>query len=108
MLTAHVNEHRYPIDYYNIRKAVLLLRAINHKLRLRIISLIDENEEITVTELYLKLTIEQSIVSQHLAILRRAGIVRTKREGKRIYYTVNKEKIASIERLSKELVSDDA
>ena len=106
MLTEHVNEHMDLINYYNIRKAILLLRAINHNLRLRIIYLIDESGRITVTELYTKLTIEQSIVSQHLSILRKAGIVRTQRDGKKIFYTVNKEKISSIERFSKELASD--
>ncbi|MFX5714280.1 metalloregulator ArsR/SmtB family transcription factor, partial [Acinetobacter baumannii] len=66
-----------------------MLRSINHKLRQQIIKLLDEHIKMTVTELYVKLRLEQSVASQHLAILRRAGIVSTSREGKFIYYAVN-------------------
>ena len=77
------------IDFLRMKKAALILRAINHKLRLQIIKLIQESEKITVTEIYVKLRLEQSVVSQHLAILRRAGLVTTQRDGKFIYYTIN-------------------
>ncbi|MEJ0102589.1 MAG: ArsR family transcriptional regulator [Bacteroidota bacterium] len=33
--------------------------------------------------------LEQSVASQHLAILRKAGFVKTNRDGKFIYYSVN-------------------
>jgi DNA-binding transcriptional ArsR family regulator len=45
---------------------------------------------------YAKLKIEQSVASQHLAILRNANIVVTEREGKFIYYTINKQRLAEI------------
>lgn len=38
-----------------------------------------KNEAISVTEIYVKLRLEQSVASQHLAILRRAGVVQTDR-----------------------------
>ncbi len=105
MLIPQVNEDRYPIDYYNILKAALILRAINHKLRHHIIHVIDESKSINVTDLYIKLRVEQSVISQHLAILRKAGIVKSSRLGKQIFYSLNEEKIALIERLSKELAA---
>ena len=74
----------------------MILRAMNHKLRQQIIKLIDDNKRITVTEIYVKLRLEQSVASQHLAILRRAGIVKTTRDGKFIYYTVNVDKVKQI------------
>jgi DNA-binding transcriptional ArsR family regulator len=49
------------------------------------------------------LRLEQSVASQHLAILRRAGVVVTERQGKFIYYTVDKDRIAQISRLVEEL-----
>ena len=82
------NENALNINYYNIKKASLVLRSLNHKLRQQIIKLIHESEKLTVTEIYVKLRLEQSVASQHLAILRKAGIVSTKREGKFIYYSV--------------------
>ncbi|MEO0338649.1 MAG: ArsR family transcriptional regulator, partial [Bacteroidota bacterium] len=72
------------LDYAELRKAVLVLRAVNHKLRQRIIDLLEEGESMTVTDIYIKLRLEQSVASQHLAILRRAGVVGTTRNGKYI------------------------
>ena len=77
------------IDLHNLKKAALVLRAVNHKLRQQILKLIDEHGRVTVTELYVKMRLEQSVASQHLAILRKAGFVKTVRDGKFIYYSVN-------------------
>jgi DNA-binding transcriptional ArsR family regulator len=43
----------------------------------------------TVSGIYKTLRIEQTVASQHLATLRQAGVVNTKREGKWIYYSIN-------------------
>ncbi len=93
------------LDYAELRKAVLVLRAINHKLRQRIIDLLEENESMTVTDIYIKLRLEQSVASQHLAILRRAGVVDTERQGKFINYSLNRERLAQISKLVDELAS---
>lgn len=87
------------LDYAELRKAVLVLRAVNHKLRQRIIELLEENEKMTVTDLYIKLRLEQPVASQHLAILRRAGVVATDRNGKFIYYRVDTDRINHLSRL---------
>ena len=55
-----------------------------------------------------QLRLEQSVASQHLAILRRAGVVVTERQGKFIYYTVDKERINHISRLVEELTEQPA
>jgi len=92
------------LDYAELRKAVLVLRAVNHKLRQRIIDLLEENQRMTVTDIYIKLRLEQSVASQHLAILRKAGVVATERQGKFIYYALDKERLNQISRLVEELV----
>ncbi len=92
-----------PLDYAELRKAVLVLRAVNHKLRQRIIDLLDENENMTVTDIYIKLRLEQSVASQHLAILRRAGVVKTDRQGKFIHYSLDKDRLAQISKLVEDL-----
>ncbi len=91
------------IDYNQLRKAVLVLRSVNHKLRQNIIQLLDEHKRLTVTEIYVKLRLEQSVASQHLAILRRSGVVNTERDGKFIYYALNHERIEEIGKLVEEL-----
>jgi DNA-binding transcriptional ArsR family regulator len=78
---------------------------LNHKLRQQILTLIETEKKITVTEIYVRLRLEQSVASQHLAILRRAGIVITQRDGKFIYYTVNYKRIEDINRIIEDLVS---
>lgn len=84
------------VDFVNLKKAAMILRALNHKLRQQIIKLIDENKRLTVTEIYVRLRLEQSVASQHLAILRRAGIVKTTRDGKFIYYAVHSQRVQDI------------
>ncbi len=98
------NENPLQIDYYNIKKASLILRALNHKLRQQIISIIAEQKKVTVTEIYIKLRLEQSVVSQHLAILRKSGIVITQRDGKFIYYKINTARIQAIDGFAKDLI----
>jgi len=92
------------LNLHNLKKAALVLRAMNHKLRQQILSLIDTEKKITVTEIYVRLRLEQSVASQHLAILRRAGIVLTQRDGKFIYYTVNHKRIEEMDKFISELV----
>ncbi len=91
------------LDYVNLRKAVLVLRAVNHKLRQRIINLLEDGDSLTVTDIYIKLRLEQSVASQHLAILRRAKIVVTERQGKYIYYSLNNDRIDQISDLVEDL-----
>lgn len=91
------------LDYAELRKAVLVLRAVNHKLRQRMIDLLEENQRMTVTDIYIKLRLEQSVASQHLAILRKAGVVQTDRQGKYIYYALDGERLTQISRLVEEL-----
>ncbi len=93
------------LDLLNVKKASLILRAINHKLRQQILKLIDEHGKITVTEIYVKLRLEQSVASQHLAILRKAGFVKTEREGKFIYYTVNPERLEELNKFVESLLN---
>ena len=93
------------LDYGELRKAVLVLRAVNHKLRQRVIDLLEQNESMTVTDIYIKLRLEQSVASQHLAILRRAGVVQTRREGKFIFYSLDKDRLAVIGDLIAKLAS---
>jgi DNA-binding transcriptional ArsR family regulator len=94
--TEEENGAQVKVDFVNLKKAAMILRALNHKLRQQIVKLIDENKKLTVTEIYIKLRLEQSVASQHLAILRRAGIVKTTRDGKFIYYSVNTVRIDDI------------
>lgn len=92
------------IDAIQLKKAALIYRAVNHKLRQQIIKFINQHGKITVTQIYVKLRLEQSVASQHLAILRRGGFVTTERDGKFIYYSVNHARLAEVHKIANELL----
>lgn len=92
------------LDVAVLKEGALILRAVNNKLRQQMLQLIDKMQNVTVTEIYIKLRIEQSVASQHLAILRNAGFVNTERDGKFIYYSVNYNRLKQVEKLSKDLI----
>jgi DNA-binding transcriptional ArsR family regulator len=83
-------------DFHAVRKTTLIFRALNHKLRQQLLKLLLEREQLTVTELHQAMHLEQSVASQHLAILRRTGFVKTKREGKFVWYMVNPQRMEQI------------
>jgi DNA-binding transcriptional ArsR family regulator len=97
--------HDTSLDYVELRKAALVLRAVNHKLRQKMLDLLEANKRMTVTEIYVKLRLEQSVASQHLAILRSAGVVQTERNGKFIFYSVNRSRVGQISSLVEELAA---
>ena len=65
-----------------------IMRALAHPLRLRILEFIDRQGTTNVNKIYKTLKIEQSITSQHLRILRLAGVVNQKKEGKFVHYSL--------------------
>jgi DNA-binding transcriptional ArsR family regulator len=88
----------------SLENSAFLYRAINHKLRRRMIELVHANKRVTVTEIHKKLRLNQSKVSQHLAILRTANILISEREGKFIFYSVNYNRIKSLHHQSEALL----
>lgn len=58
---------------------------------------IHEQGRTSVTNIYTALKLEQSVASQHLAILRKAGCVNTIRNGKQIHYSVNHSRLQEIQ-----------
>lgn len=50
---------------------------------------------LSVSEIVAKLDVTQPTVSHHLAVLRDAGLVNVREEGKQTYYSLNQERVAS-------------
>ena len=92
------------IELLTLKKADIIIRTLNHQLRIEIIKILLEKGELTVTEIYEKLHLEQSVASQHLSMLRRAGIVLTRRTGKFIWYSVDTARIVEIFDFAKKIV----
>ena len=98
-----VTESELHVDSIELKKAALVFRAINHPLRQQMMHIIYNSTSLTVTEIYVKLRLEQSVASQHLAILRRAGFVKTNREGKNIFYSVNNDRLRQVHEIARSL-----
>lgn len=92
------------VDVQQLKKGSLVIRALKHKLRQQMLKLIHDKGPIAVTDIYVKLRIEQSVASQHLAILRKPRLVNAEREGKKIYYTVNYNRLAEINSMMEALL----
>ncbi len=70
------------------REAANLLKAMANEHRLLIMCTLMDGE-LCVGELNAKVPLSQSALSQHLASLREAGLVRTRKEAQTVYYSVN-------------------
>lgn len=87
------------IPFDKIRDVKLLFRAIDKPLPQQILELLNNEGHLTVTDIYIKLRLEQSAVSQALADLRRVRLVTTQRQGKFIYYEVNESRLETIRKI---------
>ena len=67
--------------------AAQLLRALGNEKRLMLLCLLVEGER-SVGELNARLDLSQSALSQHLALLRKDGLVTTRRKAQSIYYSL--------------------
>lgn len=79
-----------------LEMGISILRAIAHPMRINIIELLTAAKRLSVTEIYEKLNIEQPAASYHLIMLKNKGILESKREGKKIFYSLNHEKLKEI------------
>ena len=77
-------------DFYNLHTDIC--KTISNPRRQAIIDTIRKSE-LTVNALMKKTGIPQANLSQHLAILRVKGVVKARREGNNIYYSITNPKI---------------
>lgn len=80
-----------------------LLKALSNPKRLEIIQLIRE-QELPVAEIQKMLDLSQGNLSQHLQVLRAAGVVKTRRKGKQIYYSISHKNFIKASDLFREVL----
>lgn len=87
-----MNANQTPFDIQQLRAnadaAGQLLKALGNPDRLLLLCQLSQGER-NVSELEALLGIQQPTLSQQLAVLRREGLVETRREGKLIYYCIS-------------------
>ncbi len=79
----------------NIDRASTLLKALSNPQRLAILCALSQAEK-SVSELESFVDLSQSALSQHLARLRRDGLVQTRREAQNIFYSLNGKDVHAI------------
>ena len=72
-----------------------VLKAMGNEERLRILNAL-RRQEMSVGELEKVMDLSQSALSQHLAILRREGIVKTRRKAQTIFYSIKSELVTRV------------
>lgn len=82
-----------------------LCKTIASPKRLEIISALKEGEK-TVTELVNILGVPKANVSQHLTLMRLKGILKTRREGVNIFYSISSPKVIAACAMMREVLND--
>lgn len=79
-------------SFYEIKAKIIAVLA--NPRRLEIIDLLAD-KEMTVSELAEALGLAQAATSQHLAVMRKAGVVETRKDGNFVFYRLADPKIAT-------------
>lgn len=77
------------------KQAVVLLKAMANEKRLLILCILHD-QELSVGDLGEKLELSQSALSQHLAWLRRDGLVKTRKEAQTVYYSLSSTEVKEV------------
>jgi DNA-binding transcriptional ArsR family regulator len=83
-------------------------RALGDPTRVRILELLRDDGELSVTEIVQRLGQSQPKVSNHLACLRWCGFVHTRREHPTVYYRVADARVTQLLELGRALLADNA
>ncbi len=78
-----------------IELAARSMRAIGHPLRLKILCVLGD-QEVSVQEIVDAVGTSQSNISQHLAILRDKGVLKTRKDANRVYYRVGDVRVLQL------------
>lgn len=70
-------------------------KTLGHPARIRALELLSQRE-MSVGELLSEMRLEASNLSQQLAVLRRSGLVATRKEGSQVYYSLTSEHVAEL------------
>lgn len=85
---AQIAAHPADLDADRVDETARMLRCMGHPVRLRIIDLLERKGELTVTEIYEALELEQAVCSRHLTLMRDKGILEDRRDGVNVLYSI--------------------
>lgn len=80
-------------------------KALGHPIRIRVLELLSERDH-HVSEMLELIEIEQSHLSQQLGVLRRAGLVESRRDGASVVYAMADDRVNDLLQISREMMID--
>ncbi len=84
------------VDKLKLEKAAFILKTIAHPTRLAVISQLQNKEELSVNELMEKTGCEQSLLSHHLINMKTKGLLKIRKEGTSVYYSLKELNLGSV------------
>ena len=81
-----------------------LCKTLSNPKRLEILDILKDEKEISVNLLAERLEIPKANTSQHLAVLRQAGVVSTRKDGINVYYSLRSNKISEACSLTRQIL----
>ena len=81
-----------------------LFRTLGHPVRIRVLELLQDGPR-PVRELLEEIDVESSNLSQQLAVLRRAGLVTSSRDGAAVLYTLSTPDVANLLRSARGILT---
>ena len=78
------------------------MKSMSHPLRLKIISVLGDRE-VSVQDIVERVGTSQSNISQHLAIMRDKGVLRTRKDANRVHYRVGDLRTLEVLRMMREV-----
>lgn len=79
---------KFSSDFEFFENSTETLRAMAHPIRLAIIELLHTKNELSVTEIFTALDIQQAVASHHLRIMKSKKIVKVERQGQNSIYSL--------------------
>lgn len=73
-----------------------LLRALSDKTRQEIVMIFADKKDVCVTDIAKKFTLSRPTISHHLNLMKRAKLLNSRKEGKEVYYSLNKEYVIKL------------
>lgn len=84
------------VDIKKLEMASETLKAIAHPIRISIVGLLGNDNELSVTEIHESLNIEQAVASHHLSILKNKDVLEVNRIGKNCFYKLKYPQLSQI------------
>jgi DNA-binding transcriptional ArsR family regulator len=84
------------IDFSALPNATVVIRTVDNRFRKSIIALLESKKELNVTQIYTELEMQQEVASIHLRALKSVGVVKSRREHKLVYYSLNTDTLNSL------------